>query len=64
MYAHMVATTVNELHEFAASIGISKSSYHNGSKRPHYDITEEQRESAIKAGAVEVTSRDIVKMFK
>ena len=63
-YAHLVADSLEELHLFANSIGIKSHWFHRSSKYPHYDINQDQRLKAIEAGAVEVTSVDIVKMFK
>lgn len=61
-YAHMVADTIEELHQFATTIGVKRHFFHRGDK-PHYDITESQRETAMLNGAVEVTSRDVVKLL-
>lgn len=58
-YAHMVADSKQELHQFAALIGV-KRHFYDGGKRPHYDITSEQHVVAIANGAVEVKSKEIV----
>jgi hypothetical protein len=50
-----------ELHAFAASIGVPRMAFHADAKHPHYDLREQHRTLAIAAGAVEVTSKDLVR---
>lgn len=59
-YAHLIADTHEELHAFAVRIGIKPHFFHKSAKWKHYDITEEQRVVAINAGAVAVTSKELV----
>lgn len=64
---HMIATTVDELHQFAAKIGLHRCYYRNPRKKkhPHYDLlTEKYRERAIKEGAVLVIDREIVRLCR
>ena len=63
-YAHMVATSYEELHEFAAKIGVKKHFFHRSSKYPHYDITEQQRLTAVEAGAVATSSKTVLEVAK
>ena len=57
-YSHMVSdTSFADLHYFASMIGIKRHFFHND----HYDITEEQYEKALNAGAKTVTSKELVK---
>lgn len=63
-YAHMTADTLEELHTFAANVGVKKHFYHRGSRYPHYDITEIQREMIVNAGACEITSGELAKIAK
>jgi len=58
-FAHMVADTVEELHQFAELIGVKKHFFHRGDK-PHYDISVDQHAAAIANGAVEVSTKQIV----
>ena len=53
---HMVADTLEELHEMAAKIGLKRSWYQRSPPHstPHYDLTEAKRKQAIKAGAIPV----------
>lgn len=63
---HLVATTIKELHAFAAQLRIPACWYHGYHKgKPHYDLNSPERvEAAYDAGAVKVTDRQIVQMFQ
>lgn len=63
-YAHMTADTLEELHSFAAQIGIKRHWFHRGSLYPHYDINEDQRTVAIANGAKAISSRELVGISK
>lgn len=59
-WSHLMADTVEELHEFAARLGLRRSWYQ---ERPqpwlcHYDVTKGIREQAIKLGAIPETRRE------
>jgi len=53
-------TSVDELHDFAARLGLSERAFHGD----HYDLPDEYRPRAIAAGAHEVGSRDIVRILR
>jgi Protein of unknown function (DUF4031) len=55
---HMIADSVDELHAMADKIGIARRWYQGD----HYDITQTKRALAVKAGAKEVTLRELAKM--
>lgn len=62
---HMVATTIDELHAFAASIGCGRHWYEGLRKgHPHYDLIGKYYNLAISKGATQVTGREIVELFK
>lgn len=64
---HMIASTIEELHEFANKIGLHKCYYRNPRKKrhPHYDIMSEKvRLKVFENGAQSVTDRTIVKLCK
>ena len=63
-YAHMVATTYDELHEFALKIGVKHHFFHKTADLPHYDITEEQAQLAIENGATLVNTRDLIRLAR
>lgn len=58
---HLGADSLQELHEFCAAQGIARCWFHRGARHPHYDVTAEQREGALQAGALAVSSRDFVR---
>lgn len=54
---------VQELHDFARSIGASARAFHDpprGQPRPHYDLTPELREKALAMGAERLTQADLI----
>ncbi len=52
-WCHLVADTIEELHEFAFQLGLQKHWFQHAASYPHYDVTVEAREKALKVGAVE-----------
>jgi hypothetical protein len=52
---------IDELHRFAQSIGVPRMAFHARAKHPHYDLRAHHRALAVAAGAVEVTSKDLVR---
>ena len=59
---HMAADTLPELHEMADRIGVARRWFQDG-RRPHYDICKAKRVLAVRAGAVETTSRELIRLF-
>lgn len=57
---HLMADSVQELHEFAVSIGLPARAFHRGARHPHYDVTAGQRQRALICGAVAISARDAV----
>lgn len=56
-WGHLVSdVSYEELHEFAAGLGIPR----RGFDRDHYDLPEEHLPAAVEAGALLVTSRELV----
>lgn len=57
---HMQADTEEELHAFAARLGLKRSWYQPGSRpaAAHYDLTAGKRKQAIALGAVSETWRE------
>lgn len=58
-WCHLLADDVEELHGFAAKLGLRRSHYQGPprTKTPHYDLTSFERERAIRLGAIPI-SRD------
>lgn len=53
-YFHLYADTTNELHEFAAMIGLKRHWFEISNKGlPHYDISSVQYYAAVNQGAIE-----------
>ena len=57
LWSHLISdTSYEELHAFAGSLGIPPRAF----ERDHYDLIEERFDSAVRAGARVVSSREIV----
>lgn len=54
---HLTADTLEELHDLAKRIGLSRGWYQPLSS-PHYDLTPAKRKQALAAGAVEVSGKE------
>lgn len=59
---HMVADTLEELHDMAEMLGLKRSWFQN-KRMPHYDISKSVRARAVGLGAVEISSRELVMKF-
>lgn len=64
LWCHLVADSLDELHEFAAMLNLPRSWFHKGASYPHYDVTTEFRIRAIEQGANEVNSRYVLGIAK
>ena len=60
---HLIADTLEELHEFALSIGLKREWFQEHNNFPHYDLTAKRRANAISKGAIEIDKKRIVKMM-
>lgn len=56
--SHMVADSIQELHEMADQIGVARKWFQGD----HYDICQSKRLIAVQRGAIEVTMRQIVEV--
>ncbi|BFM03992.1 MAG: DUF4031 domain-containing protein [Psychrobacter sp.] len=63
-WCHMLADTLQELHEFAALIDVDKRLFHRNASYPHYDVTVQMRETAIEYGALPADRRKIIECAK
>lgn len=68
-WAHLVADTTDELHEFARRLGLRQEWFQEPKPGaiggwPHYDVTEGMRRKAIARGARKVTSRELVYIIR
>jgi len=64
LYAHMVADSLDELHAFAAQIGVKPHFFHKAKSGWHYDITITQHPTALASGAQLVDSRVVLEKAK
>ena len=62
--SHMVADTLEELHEMATKIGLKRKWFQNHKLHPHYDVSMSRRVLAIKYGVKEVTSRELIRIMR
>ena len=65
-WCHLLADDVDELHRFAAVIGVHRLLYQGPPKTsaPHYDITVLERARALRLGAVPCNREEIVAVFR
>ena len=63
-WCHLTADSEEELHEFAARLGLVRQWFQTKPDRPwadHYDLPEEVRVQAIACGARPMTTRDMAR---
>jgi hypothetical protein len=60
---HLIADSIEELIQFAVSIGLRREWYQPKSS-PHFDLTADARAAAVRSGAVELTNREFVKKLR
>jgi hypothetical protein len=65
-WCHLLADDTDELHRFAAVLGIHRLSYQGPPKTsaPHYDITGFERDRALRLGARPSSRDEIVAVFR
>ncbi|MFD9717286.1 DUF4031 domain-containing protein [Streptomyces sp. NPDC056500] len=60
LWSHLISDlSYDELHVFAASIGCPPRAF----ERDHYDVPSHRYADAVGAGAVEVSSREVVRLL-
>jgi hypothetical protein len=65
-WAHLLAEDIDDLHRFAARLGIHRSSYQGPPRTsiPHYDLTSYERQRAIAHGAIACSRDEIVAIVR
>lgn len=65
-WCHLLADDIDELHRFAAQLGLHRISYQGPPKtgKPHYDLTSYERRRAIAYGATPVDRTMIVTVLR
>jgi hypothetical protein len=60
MWSHLVSdVSYDELHTFAEGLGVPRRAF----ERDHYDVPSHRYADAVAAGAVEVSSREVVRLL-
>src|SRR3546814_1471451 len=57
-WAHLMADTLDELHDFAARLGIPRRAFQDKTSGAHYAVTAQLRERAIELGAMPISRHD------
>jgi hypothetical protein len=66
-WSHLVADGEEELHDFAARLGMRREWFQHKERRPHqahYDVPERARQDALDLGAIPVTWRQLGRMLR
>jgi hypothetical protein len=65
-WAHLLADDTDDLHRFAAALGIHRTSYQGPPRTsvPHYDLTSYERRRAIARGAIACSRDEIVAVVR
>ena len=65
-WCHLLADHEDELHRFARSVGLHRTSYQGPPKTsaPHYDLTSYERDIAIRRGAIVCDRTAIVAVYR
>lgn len=63
LWCHLVADSLDELHAFAAKLGLRRT-WFQSSGYPHYDVTVPMRARALKLGAVDADRETIADRCK
>lgn len=63
-WCHLVADSLEELHEFGLRLRLRKEWFQTKASYPHYDVTTEKRRQALGLGAVPGDRRTIIRCAK
>lgn len=63
-WCHLVADSIDELHAFAARLGLKREWFQERTMYPHYDVTVNIRERALTLGACSGDKRTIISCAK
>lgn len=63
-WSHLAATTIEELHEFAKSIGLKREWFQDKPGHPHYDLKGTMIDRAKQRGATEVQRKELLKFLR
>lgn len=60
LWCHLLADSIEELHEFAKKLGLRRNWFQHAASYPHYDVTLEIRQIALSMGAIEGSRTEII----
>lgn len=66
-WSHLLADTAEELHAFAARLGLRRQHFHHKPARPwkdHYDVPEPKRRQAIELGAKPISFGEAAQILR
>lgn len=63
-WCHLTADSLDELHQFAQSIGLKRAWFQPHSVMPHYDLTPGKRAIAVRNGAIEISMMEAGRRIK
>jgi len=62
---HLAADTLDELHEFAARLGMRREWFQPGrGSHLDYELVKSRRDRAVALGAIEVSGRDLIMLWR
>ena len=64
LWCHLVADSLDELHTFAAALGLRRAWFQDKTRYPHYDVTDNMRKKALAMGALHGDDVDIISRAK
>ena len=63
-WAHLMADTLEELHAFAARLGIPRRAFQDKTSGAHYDVNSDMRSIALALGAIPVSRHRDRELYK
>lgn len=63
-WCHLVADSMEELHEFAGRLGLQRRWFQDKGRYPHYDVTMAVRDRAVRMGAVDADRETLIACCK
>lgn len=60
LWCHLVADSLDELHQFAVRLGLKRAWFQDKASYPHYDVTTSVRERALVLGALPARKRQMI----
>ena len=57
-WAHLMADTLDELHDMASALGLPRRAFQDKTSGAHYDVDADLREAALRLGAIPLSRHD------